>query len=263
MQFENLLFEVRDQVAHLTFNRPAAMNAMNIDTAKELMHAAIRCDEDDGIRAVIITGTGDKAFCAGGDLSGFAAAGDNATVMIKEMTAYLHAGVSRLVRMDAPVIAAVNGVAAGAGFSMACIADLAIAAAGARFTMAYTRAGLTPDGSSTFFLTRLVGVRRALELTLTNRVLSAAEALEWGLINRVVADDQLAQEAEALARNLANGPTRALGGAKQLLYAGTSESLETQMELEARRITEAVRSADGREGIAAFLAKRTPNFVGR
>ena len=92
MQFENLLFEVRDQVAHLTFNRPAAMNAINIDTAKELMHAAIRCDEDDGIRAVIITGAGDKAFCAGGDLSGFAAAGDNAAVMIKEMTAYLHAG---------------------------------------------------------------------------------------------------------------------------------------------------------------------------
>ena len=102
-----------------------------------------------------------------------------------------------------------------------------------------------------------------MELTLTNRVLSAAEALEWGLINRVVADDQLNQEAEALALSLANGPTRALGGAKQLLYAGTSESLETQMELEARRITEAVRSADGREGIAAFLAKRAPNFIGR
>ncbi len=263
MQFENLLFEVRDQVAHLTFNRPAAHNAMDLQTAKELMHAAIRCDEDDDIRAVILTGTGDKAFCAGGDLAGFAGAGDQAPLLIKEMTAYLHAGVSRLARMDAPVIAAVNGVAAGAGFSIACMADLAIAGESARFTMAYTRAGLTPDGSSTYFLTRLIGVRRALELTLTNRVLTAAEALSWGLVNQVVADDGLPAAAEDLARLLAAGPTRAFGGAKQLLYGGTTESLESQMELEARRIAEAVRSPDGREGIAAFLAKRPAKFTGK
>ncbi len=262
MEFETLLFEVRDRVAHIAFNRPQVTNAMNIVTARELMHVAIRCDEDPEIRAAVLTGTGTKAFCAGGDLAAFHTLGDELPATIKEMTAYLHAAVSRFARMDAPLIAAVNGVAAGAGLSMVCMTDLAIAAQSARFTMAYTRAGLVPDGSSTYFLTRLVGLRRAQELALTNRLLTAAEALDWGLVNRVVPDADLMAEAEALAASFANGPTRALGGAKRLMQLGTVESLETQMELEARAIADAARGHDGREGIDAFLAKRTPDFTG-
>ena len=256
-----LLFDVRDNVAHITLNRPDAANAMNSDTARELMHAALRCDEDPGVRAVVIAGAG-RTFCAGGDLRSFAAEGDNLPFHLKEMTTYLHAAVSRLARMDAPVIAAVHGAAAGAGMSLVCAADIVLAAESARFTLAYTRVGLAPDGSSTFSLTRLVGLRRALELALTNRVLSAKEALDWGLVTRVVPDAELQPEADALAKQLAAGPTKALGAAKRLLRDGSTETLETQMELEARAIADAARTADAREGIAAFLEKRQPQFRG-
>jgi len=129
--------------------------------------------------------------------------------------------------------------------------------------MAYTRAGLSPDGGSTYFLARLVGLRRAQELALTNRTLSAEEALDWGIVNKVVDDAALMGEVEALARDLANGPTRAYGAATRLLREGMDNSLETQMELEARAIADMGRSADGREGIAAFLAKRKASFTGR
>jgi 2-(1,2-epoxy-1,2-dihydrophenyl)acetyl-CoA isomerase len=164
--------------------------------------------------------------------------------------------------MRAPLIAAVNGVAAGAGFSLVTCCDLALAAEGATFTSAYTRIGLTPDGSSTHYLSRLVGTRRAMELYLTNRVLSAAEALEWGLINRVVPAAELAAEARALAGDLATGPTGAHAGVKALLQSAASESLETQMELEAQAIAAAGASPDGQEGVRAFIDKRPARFTG-
>jgi 2-(1,2-epoxy-1,2-dihydrophenyl)acetyl-CoA isomerase len=179
------------------------------------------------------------------------------------MTMYLHAAISRFARMRAPLVAAVNGTAAGAGFSLVCAADLVVAAESARFTMAYTRAGLTPDGSSTYFLPRLVGTRRALELMLTNRTLSAAEALEWGLVNRVVPDAELEEQATSLARSLAAGPTAAFGSVKRLVENSTRDSLESQMEHEARAIADAARSPDAREGIDAFFAKRAAKFSGR
>lgn len=261
-QYAALLFDVRDNVAHITLNRPDAANSMNAEMARELMHAALRCDEDPAVRAVLIAGAG-RTFCAGGDLRAFAAQGENLPSHLKEMTTYLHAAVSRLARMDAPVIAAVQGAAAGAGMSLVCATDIVLAAESARFTVAYTRVGLAPDGSSTYSLTRLVGLRRALELALTNRLLSAKEALDWGLVTSVVPDAELQSKAEALARQLAAGPTRALGAAKRLLRDGSTETLETQMELEARAITDMARTADAREGIAAFLEKREPKFRGQ
>lgn len=256
-----LLFDIRDNVAHITLNRPDAANSMNAEMARELMHAALRCDEGPAVRAVLITGAG-RTFCAGGDLRAFAAEGDNLPSHLKEMTTYLHAAVSRLARMDAPVIAAVQGAAAGAGMSLVCATDIVLAAESARFTVAYTRVGLAPDGSSTYSLTRLVGLRRALELALTNRMLSVKEALDWGLVTRVVPDAELQAEAEALAGQLAAGATKALGAAKRLLRDGSTETLETQMELEARAIADMARTADAREGIAAFLEKREPEFRG-
>ena len=160
------------------------------------------------------------------------------------------------------MIVAVNGSAGGAGMSLCLFADLVLAAESAKFTLAYTRAGLSPDGGSTYFLPRIVGVRRALELALTNRVLSAKEAHEWGIVTKVVADGELLTEADALARQLAAGATRAYGAAKRLLHHSFAESLETQMELEAQAITDAARMRDAREGIAAFIAKRKPDFSG-
>jgi 2-(1,2-epoxy-1,2-dihydrophenyl)acetyl-CoA isomerase len=161
------------------------------------------------------------------------------------------------------VIAAVNGAAGGAGFSIVMAADIAIAAQGAKFAMAYTNAGLSPDGSSTFYMPRKIGDRRTRELMLTNRVLSAAEALEWGVVNQVVADGEALAAAMALAKRLAAGPTRAYGAVKALLNETFEHGLESQMELEARRIAEMVVSEDGQEGIRAFVEKRKPVFSGR
>lgn len=261
MDFENIRFEVASGVARITLQRPDRANSIHLELAQELMQAAIRCDDDASIRAAVLTGSG-KLFCGGGDLRTFAAQGDALPSYIKETTTYLHAAVSRFARMDAPLIAAVNGSAGGAGMSLVCACDFALAAESAKFTMAYTRIGLTPDGSSTFFLPRIVGMRRALDLALTNRVLSAEEALEIGLVTRVVPDAELSEAADELAGHLAAGPTAAFGRTKQLLYASFSETLETQMELETRGIAAASATADGREGIAAFLEKRAPRFRG-
>jgi len=262
MGFETLLFGVEDHVARLTLNRPDAGNAMNAVMMRELRDVAILCDEDPEIRAVIITGAG-KMFCAGGDLRSFAGEGDGLPAYLKGITNDLHGAVSRLCRMDAPVVSAVKGVAAGAGFSLACAADMVIAAESARFTVAYAGVGLSPDGSCSFFLPRLVGLRRTQELMLTRRILKASEALDWNLVTRVVPDDDLETESAKLVAQLAAGPTRAFGSAKRLLLQSSGDHLESQMEREARSIADAARSADGREGIAAFLAKREADFTGK
>lgn len=260
--YTTILLDIRDGVAELTLNRPEAANALNLEMARELHDAVLRCDADDAVRAVLISGNG-RFFCAGGDLKSFAAQGPDLPRHLKQVTADFHAAVSRLNRMDAPVVIAVNGVAAGAGFSFALAGDLALAAETARFTMAYTRAGLTPDGSSTYFLPRIVGLRRAKELTLTNRTLSAQEALAWGLVNQVVPDAELIDTARSLARDLAGGATLALGAAKRLLDGGFNDTLESAMEDEAQAISAMARTEDGREGIQAFLEKRAPSFSRR
>lgn len=262
MPYETVDVIIRDNVAHLTLNRPQAANGITVELARDLMYATLQCDEDPAVRAVVLAGAG-RMFCGGGDLKAFATKGDELPHYLKEVTTYLHAAVSRLTRMDAPVIAAVHGSAAGAGMSLACAADFVLAADNAKFTMAYTRAGLTPDGSSTYFLSRVVGLRRALDLALTSRVLTAAEALALGIVTRVVPEASLLDEANALAASFATGPTKALGATKRLLHAGWMGTLETQMELETRAIADVARGPDAREGIAAFAEKRMPNFVGR
>ena len=263
MSFETILYEVADHVATITINRPKAANAMGPLTAKEFCVAAMDAESDPAVRAVVLTGAG-KMFCAGGDLGAFAKAGDGARKLLMQMTGDLHLGLSRLGRGKAPVICAVNGTAAGAGFSLVMACDLAIAAESAVFTMAYTRAGLSPDGSSTFYMPRKLGDRRARELMLTNRVLSSQEALDWGVVNQVVPDADLQTEAMALARKLAAGPTAAFGAVKTLLNGTFEQTLESQMELEARSIAglAADGDGDGREGISAFVEKRKPQFKG-
>jgi len=262
MQYTSILFAVRDSVAQITLNRPEAKNSLNLDMAKELMHAALQCSEDPTTRAVMITGSG-STFCVGGDIKLFAAQGKNLPYLLKEMTTYLHAAVSYLTRMEAPTVVAVNGLAAGAGMSLACAGDITVAAESARFTMAYTRMGLTPDGGSTYFLSRIVGLKQALDLVLTNRQLSAQEALNLGIVTRVVPDAELLPQAEAIATQLAGGATRALGISKRLLHRGWTETLETQMEQESQAITAMARTSDANAAIAAFVEKRTAKFQGR
>lgn len=261
MTYRAITLEVGDGVGLIRLNRPDDGNAMNLELLRELLDVALYCDEAPEVRAVVLTGSG-RMFCAGGDLKEFAAQGERVSAHIKELTGVLHAAVSRFNWMDAPVVAAINGAAAGGGLSLALSTDLAIAAESAKFTMAYTKAGLVMDGSSSYFLSRLVGLRRAKEMVLLNPVLTACKALEWGLVNQVVADDQVVPVALDLARKLAQGPTRAYGEAKRLVLSGATESLESQMERESRAIAARFASPDGREGVAAFLEKRPPRFRG-
>ena len=261
MDYQTLNFDVDSGVATITLNRPEALNAMSPAMAKELHEVALQIDANNSVRAVILTGTG-KAFCAGGDLGAFVAAGEQARTLILQMTGDLHLALSRLSRNRAPVIAAINGTAAGAGFSLAMAADLAIAEEQAVFTMAYTNAGLSPDGSSTYFMPRKIGDRRTRELMLTNRLLTAPEALDWGVVNQVVEGGGALAAARVMATGMAQGPTEAYAQVKRLLDSSFSQSLETQMELEARAIADQVASVDGQEGMLAFVEKRKPQFRG-
>ncbi len=262
MTFETLDFEQRGNVAVIRLNRPNNANALDKKMGQELLDVAIECDENPDIRAVVFTGTG-RFYSAGGDLSSFADAGDNMPKLLKELTIYLHGALSRFARMDAPMILAINGIAAGAGFSMACCGDLSIASEDAKFTMAYTNAGLVTDGSSTYYIARHIGMRRAQELMLTNRTLTAEEALEWGLVNKVVPADQLMDEAMGLATKMAAGPTKSYGMIKNLLLNTFSDTLESQMEQEARGVSAAANTVDGKAGIQAFLNKQKPDFTGQ
>jgi len=261
MPYSFITFEIEDRVGLIRLNRPNDGNALIPEMARELLDAAIRCDEDPALRAVVLTGNG-KMFCAGGDLKAFAAQGEKVSHYIRDMTQAFHATICRFNWMDPPVVGAINGIAAGGGFSLALATDIAIAAESAKFTMAYTKAGLTPDGSSSYFLGRTVGLRRAKEMALLNPILSARQAMEWGLVNQVVADDQVLTIALETAHQLAKGPTRSFGETKRLILSGATESLESQMEKESGAIASMAGSADGREGIAAFIAKRAPEFHG-
>ncbi len=260
MTDQSVNLDLRDGIAWITINRPDSYNAINLDAVRALFDIANRVSSDDRVRCAVLTGSGDQAFCAGGDVASFMENQEDIGPFLKEMTAYLHMAVSRFAWMKAPLIASVNGVAAGAGLSLTAFCDLAIAADHATFTSAYTHIGLTPDGSSSYFLTRILGTRRTAELFMTNRVLQAEEALDWGLVNRVVPAGDLQAETEKLATSLAKGPTLAHGGIKRLLQTAPHESLETQMERETRTIYEMALSQDGREGIKAFIEKRKPVF---
>ena len=261
MAYESVIYEVKDGVATITLNRPDAYNALNLPLARDLFHATLEADEDRAVRCVVFTGAG-KAFCAGGDVKDFADNPDRIGILVKQLTTYLHGAVSRLARAQKPVIMAVNGVAAGGGMSFALSGDLVVAAESAKFTMAYSRIAASPDGSSTYFLPRMIGLRRALELHYTNRVLTAREAMEWGLVNRVHPDAELAPAVGALARELAQGPTLAFGRAKLLFHQSSQESLETQMELEAQAIAACGHTEDFRNGVMAFAKKQAVTFKG-
>jgi 2-(1,2-epoxy-1,2-dihydrophenyl)acetyl-CoA isomerase len=262
MDYQSLTLERKDSVATITLNRPDAFNALNLAMGRDLFHASIEVDEDPDVRCVVVTGTG-KAFCAGGDVKDFVENLPRVGALVKELTTYLHGAVSRFCRSDKPVIMAINGVAAGGGLSLALSGDLVVATESARLTMAYSKIAATPDGSSSYFLPRLIGLRRTMELYFTNRVLTAREAFDWGLVTRVVPDAEFKTAVATLAREMAQGPSRAYGGAKRLFHQSTWESLETQMELEAQAIANSGRTEDFRAGVTAFAEKKSPVFRGR
>ncbi len=261
MSYDTITFDIEHHIARITLNRPDDANALTARMGMELFDAAVRCSTNRGVRAIIVTGNG-KMFCAGGDLKDMQEQGDSKRAHLTRLATDLHGTITRLAHMDAPVIMAVNGTAAGAGFSLALSGDYVLASDQAKFVAAYTASGLTPDGSSTHFLAKHVGLLRAKELLLTNRVLRADEACTWGMVNRVVAADALMAEADKLAATFAAGPTKAYGGVKQLLLTAYSDTLETQLDRETRSIAGMMGTHDGPHGLAAFLNKEKPRFKG-
>jgi len=259
-----VLIERDGALVILTLNRPEAYNAIDEPMMQALLGALVDCDEDASVRAVLLTGAG-KAFCAGGDLKAMQAvdsAGQSVGAFLKRLTVPVHGCIATMARMEKPVIGAVNGVAGGAGFSFALACDLVLAAESAVFTMAYTKAGLAPDGGATFFLPRIVGPKRAFDLMANNAVLSAAQARDLGIVNEVYPDASFMAEARSYAGRLADGPSQSFGAAKRLVALSAESSLETQMEHERRAIAACAGTEDFREGVAAFVEKRPPQFRG-
>jgi 2-(1,2-epoxy-1,2-dihydrophenyl)acetyl-CoA isomerase len=266
MAARSVLYEKHDAIATLTLNRPETLNAMNEAMMAEFERLLIDIEADTEVRCVVLTGAG-RGFCSGGDqkrdrhTEGGEAFfdGDLGGALVER----LNRCVLRLQRLPKPILGSINGVAVGAGCNLALATDMRIAADTARFGEVFSRIGLVPDGGGTYFLPRLVGTAKALELIMLGDIIEAAEALQLGLINRVVPAAQLHEETVKLAERLAQGPTLAHGLAKTAVYQGLHMTLEDVLNMEARNQAMAGRSQDRVEGIAAFRDKRPPRFIGR
>jgi 2-(1,2-epoxy-1,2-dihydrophenyl)acetyl-CoA isomerase len=245
-------------VLTITLNRPEVLNAINLAVQQGLRDALKEARAEE-VRAVVLTGAG-RGFCVGQDLTEFRdATGD----ISERLRGYYHPNIQAIRGLEKPVIAAINGVAAGAGLSFACACDLRIAADEASFIPAFIGIGLVPDSGGTLFIQRLLGTPRAFDWMTTNRKLTAAEALEWGLVNEVVETDRLAAHTAEVAANFASQPTRAIGMTKRLFDHAATATLEEQLELESQLQAAATKTEDFHEGVAAFLEKREPAFTGR
>ncbi len=261
MKLETMDYSVVDNVGHLRFTRSEGANAVNPVFCQDLKNIMLEIESNDTVHAISITAEG-KVFCAGGDLKEFHAAGTELPEVVAAMLEDLHDAIRKMNAIPKPFVAGVQGAAGGAGMSLVSAFDLVVAGESSKFTMAYTKVGLTPDGTSSYFLARHIGLRRMLDLTLTNRVLSAVEAEAWGLVNRVVPDEEIAEATIALAQQLADGAPSAAGTAKTVIYQGYESSLEEAGDFEAANIVNAAGTNDGQEGIAAFVERRDPNWTG-
>jgi 2-(1,2-epoxy-1,2-dihydrophenyl)acetyl-CoA isomerase len=258
-----VLVEVADGVMTLTLNRPDQLNAFNEPMHHGLRDAFDRAADDDAVRAVLLTGAG-RAFCAGQDLSERVMGDDDEPPDLGDTLERLYEPLVRQVTgLHKPVVAAVNGVAAGAGCNLALICDLIVCGRSAQFIEAFCRIGLVPDAGGSWALPRIIGLQRALGMALTGEAIDAERALSWGLVWKIFSDEELASEARSLTLRLAAGPTRALGLTKRLLRASYANDLDAQLTLERAYQREAGRSADFREGVRAFVEKRPPRFAGR
>ena len=266
MSEQHLLTDVTDGVATLTLNRPTALNALSAEMTQALIDTTARLERDPAVRCVVLRGAGEN-FMAGGDVKGFQKAltedREAHTAGMELRVVNVHQILYQIRRMPKPVVVSVQGAAAGIGLSLMMACDLAIAADDAFFTLAYRHIGLSADGGSTYFLPRIVGERKALELALLGERFNAQQALSLGLVNWVVPRAQLAQETAKLARRLADGPTVALGVAKRLIRSSFDNSWDEHSHREAEGMAVAVATEDHLEGATAFVEKRKPVFKGR
>ncbi|WP_174545047.1 enoyl-CoA hydratase/isomerase family protein [Variovorax paradoxus] len=252
-----------DGVAHVRLNRPEASNGLDMEVLKALHEVLMQVHGDGRVRVVLITGEG-KNFCAGGDVHTFLSKGEALPDYIRMATSYLQLVVSLLMRLNAPVICAVQGFAAGGGgMGLVCSSDVVVAGESSRFMAGAIRVAMVPDAGVTVTLTHLVGFRKAMDIVLFNPVIEAAEALRIGLISRVVPDASLADDALSLARQLASGPPAALAATKRLLWNGLGLSAEAAMPEENRTQAQLAGMKDALEGLAAVIEKRAPHFTGQ
>ena len=245
-----VLSTVADGVAHLELNRPESFNALNVPLASALEEAVVEAGRDDEVRVVLLSGRG-RAFCAGGDVKAMAAAADP-RAMVRELVTASNRAITAIAELAKPVVAVVHGSAAGAGLGYACAADLVLAGQSAKFLSAFTGIGLSPDSSTSWHLSRIVGLRRALELTLLNRSLTAQEALDWGLVTRVLRDEDVLEDGKQLARTLAAGPAIALGRTRRLVRDGVDSPLAEHLDAEAAAITYLVTTDEAQALVRAF-----------
>lgn len=259
-----VLLDQSGGIATVTLNRPRSLNALDQALAESLTETLAGLEHAREVRVVVLRGAG-RAFMAGGDVKHFHESARRGAQVIRgeveRLIPVVHRGIQTIQRMPQPVIASVAGAAAGFGMSLVLASDLALAAEGTRFTLAYANIGTSPDGSSTYTLPRLVGLKRAMEIALLADVFDAAEALRLGLVNRVVPEGALEAETRALAERLARGPAHAYARTKQLLRSSFANSLETQLQREQEAFADCSTTADFAEGAAAFVEKRKPKFA--
>ena len=261
MEYRSLRIDRDNGLVRLTFTQAKRGNPIDGDFCREFGAVADELATDEGVRAVLITAEGD-AFSFGGDLAAFVSRLDELPLMIRRWTADLHMGIARMQRMDAPVVAAIHGVCAGGMAGMMAGADIIVAEPGTKFMAAYAGIGFCNDASSSIMYARRMGIARARRFLLLNEILDGQAALDVGLVDEVVEREALHARAEEIARNLANGPTRAFGEMRRLLASVEYTSLDSQLELEAQALARVAGTADAREGLSAFAEKRRPRFKG-
>jgi len=246
-------------ILEIALNRPEAYNALNLDVMMLLSDALASAATDDSIKGIMITGKG-KAFCAGGDLKWISQQATDYGATLHRLAPQFHIAITEIRHMSKPVVAAINGIAAGGGFSLALACDFRVMAESAMLRQAYTSSGLSIDGGGTFALPRLVGLARALEIAAFDQPISSAKALEWGLVTKVVPDDKVVDESMSMLEGLAKSALHSFAWSKRLLTESFTNTLETQLELEREGISDCARHPNGQEGIKAFVEKRKPVF---
>ena len=261
---EAILAQRHESTLEIALNRPEAYNALNLDVMVMLSDALASAAMDESIKGVMVTGKG-KAFCAGGDLKWIVQQtadqqGADAGSTVYKLAPQFHLAITEIRHMGKPVVAAINGIAAGGGFSLALACDFRVMAESAVLRQAYTSSGLSIDGGGTFALPRLVGLARALEIAAFDQPISSAKALEWGLVTKVVPDDKVVDESISMLQGLAKSALHSFAWSKRLLTESFNHTLETQLELERQGISDCARHPNGQEGLKAFLEKRKPVF---